>query len=37
LQPGLSGLVLQALRHPHRSEALAKAIGDLIQASRSVQ
>lgn len=37
LHPGLSGLVLNALRHPNRSEQLARAIGGLIDASRSVQ
>lgn len=37
LQPGLSGLILQALRHPHRSEALARAIGALIHSTRTVQ
>lgn len=37
LQPGLSGLVLRVLRHPNRSESLARAIGGLIDASRSVQ
>ncbi|PTY36050.1 hypothetical protein BGP77_01635 [Saccharospirillum sp. MSK14-1] len=37
LQPGLSGLVLKVMRHPNRSDALARAIGGLINASRSVQ
>ncbi|WP_394169849.1 DUF3549 family protein [Saccharospirillum alexandrii] len=37
LQPGLSGLILQALRHPHRSDALASAIGQLINSTRTVQ
>ncbi|GGX61405.1 DUF3549 family protein [Saccharospirillum salsuginis] len=37
LQPRLSGLVLKVLRHPNRSEQLARAIGGLIDASRSVQ
>lgn len=37
LQPGLSGLILQALRHPRRSEALARAIGALIHSTRTVQ
>ncbi len=37
LQPGLSGLILKVLRHPSRSEQLARAIGGLIESSRSVQ
>ena len=37
LQPRLSGLVLKVLRHPNRSEQLARAIGGLIDSSRSVQ
>jgi hypothetical protein len=37
LQPGLSGLILQALRHPQRTKVLAGAIGNLIQSTRTVQ
>ncbi|WP_157954310.1 DUF3549 family protein [Saccharospirillum mangrovi] len=37
LQPGLSGLVMKVLRHPNRSETLARAIGGLINSARSVQ
>ncbi|WP_028670183.1 DUF3549 family protein [Saccharospirillum impatiens] len=37
LQPNLSGLILQALRHPHRSNALAQAIGHLINSTRTLQ
>lgn len=37
LQPGLSGLVLKTLRHPKRSDNLARAIAGLIDRTRSVQ
>lgn len=37
LQPGLAGLVLKVLRHPRRSDELARAIGGLIDSSRNVQ
>lgn len=37
IQPGLAGLVLEVMRHPNRSAALARAIGGLLDARRSVQ